>query len=87
MSKLRLAHLSGIIKPYVDQLNTDRNRQAYRDGLFPRADKVKDLNKRFRFDVLYAIPSEVRKSFYDEAYKLGNDTHVNSLLKSLINDL
>ena len=87
MSRLKLAHLSGIIEPYIAQLNTDKNRQAYRDGLFPRADKVKDLNMRFRFDVLYAIPVDVRKSFYDEAYKLGNDNHINSLLKSLIKDL
>ena len=87
MSKLKLAPLAEIIKPYVDQLNTEKNRQAYRDGLFPRADKVKDLNQRFRFDILYALPSDVRKDFYDKAYKLGNDTHVNSLLKSLIPDL
>lgn len=87
MSRLKLAHLSADIKPYIDALNTDKNRQAYKDGKFPNADKVKDLNVRFRHDVLNAIPSQVRSDFFSKAYKIGNDTHVNSLLKSLIADL
>ena len=87
MAKLKLAHLSSIIEPYIMALNTEQNRQAYRDGKFHNADKVKDINMRFRFDVLYAIPSNVRNEFYRQAYKIGNDSHVNSLLKSLIKDL
>ena len=87
MAKLKLAHLAGIIEPYIMALNTEQNRQAYKDGNFHNADKVTDINTRFRFDVLYAIPSSVRNDFYSKAYKLGNDTHVNSLLKSLIKDL
>ena len=87
MAKLKLAHLAGIIEPYIMALNTERNRQAYRDRKFHNADKVTDINTRFRFDVLHAIPSSVKNDFYSKAYKLGNDTHVNSLLKSLIKDL
>ena len=87
MAKLKLAHLSCVIEPYIMALNTEQNRQLYRDGKFHNADKVTDINTRFRFDVLYAIPSSVRNDFYSQAYKLGNDTHVNSLLKSMIKDL
>ena len=87
MAKLKLAHLSSIIKPYILALNTEQNRQLYKNGKFHNADKVADINTRFRFDVLYAIPSSVRNDFYSQAYKLGNDTHVHSLLKSLIKDL
>lgn len=87
MAKLKLAHLAGIIEPYIMALNTEQNRQAYKGGKFHNADKVKDINTRFRFDVLYAIPSNARNDFYKQAYKIGNDTHVTSLLKSLIKDL
>ena len=87
MARLKLADLSSIIKPYILALNTDQNRQLYRDRNFYNAGKVADINTRFRFDILYAIPSSVRNDFYSQAYKLGNDTHVNSLLRSLIKDL
>lgn len=87
MARLKLAHLSSIIEPYILALNTEQNRQLYKDGNFHNADKVKDINTRFRFDILYAIPSNVRNDFYSKAYKIGNDNHVNSLLKSLIKDL
>ncbi len=87
MSKLKLAELAPIIEPYIMALNTEQNRQLYRDRKFHNADKVKDINTRFRFDVLYAIPSSVRNDFYSKAYKLGNDKHISSLLKSMIADL
>lgn len=87
MAKLKLAHLAGIIEPYIMALNTEKNRQAYKNGEFHNADKVADINTRFRFDVLYAIPSSVKNDFYSQAYKLGNDTHIDSLLRSLIKDL
>ena len=87
MAKLKLAHLSVMIEPYITALNTEQNRQAYRNGKFHNADKVKDINTRFRFDVLYAIPSSVKNDFYSQAYKIGNDSHINSLLRSLIKDL
>ena len=87
MAKLKLAHLAGIIEPHILALNTEQNRQAYRDRNFYNADKVTDINTRYRFDILYAIPGSVRNNFYNQAYKSGDDTHVNSLLRSLIKDL
>lgn len=88
MSKLKLEELRCELQPYVNQLNTTENRRRYIAGDFPRADKVKDLNVRFRFDVLYAIPAKIRHPIMDRARELGgNDTHVASLLKSMIHDL
>lgn len=88
MSRLKLEALRCELQPYVNQLNTTENRRRYIAGDFPRADKVKDLNVRFRFDVLYAIPAHVRQPIMDRARELGgNDTHVASLLKSMIHDL
>lgn len=87
-SRLKLAKISHIIAPHIAQLDIEKNRQAYRDYKFNNADKVKDLNRRYRFDVLYAIPKAARQEFFDLAYGMGaNDNHVESLLKALIKDL
>lgn len=33
--------------------DTAERRDAYRRGIFPRADRVRDLDKRYRWDLLY----------------------------------
>ena len=52
----------------------------YENGLFARADKVKDLQKRFCFDVMnYA-------GTYDEVqrvYEYANDDHLFTALKAI----
>jgi hypothetical protein len=39
----------------IAPLDTDETRKAYREGKFPRADKVKDLDMRYRWDLFYAV--------------------------------
>lgn len=88
MSKLKLEPLRQELQPYVNQLNTTANRRRYIAGDFPRADKCKDVNKRFRWDILWAIPSRIRQPIHEQARELGgNDKHLDSLLKSMIHDL
>lgn len=42
--------LRAAIAPY----DTPETRQAYREGRFPRADAVKDLDMRYRWDLFHA---------------------------------
>jgi hypothetical protein len=42
------------LRERIAPLDTEETRQAYRDGRFPRADKVKDLDMRYRWDLFYA---------------------------------
>lgn len=37
--------------------DTAERRQAYRQGSFPRAEAVRDLDKRYRWDLYYAAGS------------------------------
>lgn len=88
MAKLKLAALAPMIADQVQVFNNERNRAVYSAGEIPRADAVKDINRRFRWDILWAIPREIRQPFFDEARALGgNDNHIDSLLKSLVADL
>ena len=38
----------------IAPLDTAERRQAYREGRFPRADRVKDLDMRYRWDLYHA---------------------------------
>lgn len=70
-----LATLRAAIVP----LDTEAVRDAYRSGQFPRADSVKDLDKRYRFD-LYAAAGSWRL-FDHSGY---NDTHIDTALRSIV---
>lgn len=45
-----LEALRNVIRP----LDIERFRDNYRNGRFPRADKVKDLDTRYRWDLFWA---------------------------------
>lgn len=42
-----------LLAEYVIPLNTPERREAYRSGEFARAEKVQDLNRRYRWDLLW----------------------------------
>ena len=56
--------------------------EAYQTGQFPRADRVKDLQKRFAWDLLY---SRVGATWVcDNLSPYLNDSHINSALNSIV---
>lgn len=57
-------------------------RQAYREGRFPRADKVKDLDKRYRWDLFYR--SGMGMLFDDRSI---NGDHIYTALKRVVPSL
>ena len=88
MAKLKLAALAPMIEQQVRGYDTHFNRDVYLSRKIPNADMVRDINKRFRWDILWAISRDVRQSFFDKSKELGgNDSHIDSLLKSLVPDL
>jgi hypothetical protein len=52
----------------------------YENGFFPRSDKVKDLQKRLCFDLLYM--SEIDVIYLYNEYKC-NDDHIYTVLKRI----
>ena len=63
-------------------------RLDYENGNFPRADRVQDLNKRFRWDIFWLINKETPtrpRAFRDEIESENlNDDHIDTFLKSVI---
>jgi len=55
--------------------------RAYQKGNFTNSSKVKDLQKRFCFDILYG--SGLNSFVCDTLYKYMNDDHLYTALKSI----
>lgn len=55
--------------------------QRYESGQFPRADVVKDLQKRFCFDLLYS--AGLTSFVCGTIYSYANDNHLYTALKSI----
>lgn len=68
------------LRSYITPLDTEDVRQAYRDGRFPRSDRVKDLDKRYRWDLLAGSRFNT-VAFYDAGL---NDTHIDTALRSIV---
>lgn len=63
----------------VSRVDTSERRAKYERREFPRADKVRDLYKRYRWDCLWA-------SGFDLAplYEYLDDSHIDSALRKII---
>lgn len=67
------------MRELIAPLDTFQRREKYRNGLFPRADAVNNLNTRYRYDLMYQ----------SGAYKLlpVNARNVDTALRRIIPDL
>lgn len=75
-----LESLAAMVKPS----DTPAIRAQYIAGDFPRADRVKDLNKRFRWDLLWMGDGATRRAWFDRVYKYANDDHIDTALRSIV---
>lgn len=66
----------------ITPLDTGSTREAYRLGKFPRADKVTDLDVRYRWDLLWFACREDR-TLYDvlDGYK---SAHIDTVLRAIV---
>ena len=62
-------------KPFGNVIN------RYEQGLFPRSEKVKDLQKRFNFDF---FSHGTDREFVKELYTYLNDDHIETALKRIM---
>lgn len=60
-------------------VDTPERREVYRTGQFPRADRVKDLDKRYRWDLLWAVNGD--DVIGDGIY---TDAHIDTALRTLV---
>jgi hypothetical protein len=74
-------------KHYIAPLDTPERRAQYEQGRIPRADRVADLNVRYRTDLLWQAMDTVPG--FNTWFKVNvssylNDDHIATALKSFI---
>lgn len=84
--KIKAEHLA-TIQFAISLKDTEQVRQQYRTGNFPRADKVKDLNKRYRWDLFYMTKLVNNREFMGKINEYLNDDHLDTALRSIVKPL
>jgi len=75
--------LALLVKPF----DTEDNRTKYRNRDISNADAVRDIDKRYRWDIFYAVARR-NSDFYDALQSASpNDAHIDTLLKSVVQPL
>ena len=60
--------------------------KEYKDEL-SKNPKIKDVNKRLRWDLFYSIKPEIRIPLVDEIYQSYNNNHLDTALRHIMIDL
>ena len=73
----------------ITPLDTVERRAQYRSGRFANADRVKDLEMRYRWDLLWMARGSVRAHdsldpIFDAGYK---DAHIDTALRKIVTPL
>ncbi len=66
------------LKLAVQAQDTTELRQRYKNRDFPRADKVQDLHKRYRWDLLH------KTGLGSMFYSYLNDDHIDTALRVIV---
>ena len=75
-------HIKSEISEVLLKYNTDNKLvEEYRQGLYPRADKTKDVQRRFCFDLLHG--AGLSSFVCDNLYQYLNDDHIYTALKAI----
>ena len=77
-------HVVEEMREAISPFDTEDVREHYRNRKFPRAHRVKNLDVRYRWDLLWACGYRVT-----DLYDLygANDTHIDTALRSIVKPL
>lgn len=76
------SHHFEFIKDSIVLSDTSERRERYRNGDFYNSDKVKDLNTRYRWDLLNECVE--CRWLCEQLYDYLNDDHIDTALRKII---
>lgn len=85
MKPAHVQYLRDTVLPY----DSPQKRALYKAGKFDNADKTKDVNMRYRWDLLWlGIRNNGNTGFLNEVlYSYLDDSHIDSALKYIVRPL
>jgi len=74
------------LRDWVEELDTEEVREHYRAGNYPRADRTKDVDKRYRWDLWWAA---LGRNDQDYSWRDGwlsdlLDSHIDTALRAVV---
>lgn len=77
------------IKQQIELIETPELREDYRKGDFTNSHLVKDLNKRYRWDIFSFVNRLSEFDLSNRAYNDEglNDTHIDTALRKIVKEL
>jgi len=81
--KVTPTHLA-VLRAAIAPLDTEEHRTAYRERRIPHADAVKDIDKRYRWDLYYAAARHGSLPDSTDGYNMN---HIDTALKAIVNPL
>ncbi len=85
--KIKPEHLAKL-KDLIEPFDTETRRTQYLKGDFHNADKVKDLNQRYRWDLYWEATAGARYSeLRHQMWEYMNNIHHDTALKVIVKDL
>lgn len=79
------------MKVCIEKHDTAENRAAYASGNYPNAHRTKDVNKRYRWDLLLYSTSKMyeptTKWLCDTLYPYLDDEHIDTALRHIVKPL
>lgn len=74
------------LRAEIERFDTETRRAAYREGRYPRSDRTKDVNLRYRWDLLWAVHGRLPDTLRAELNDL-RDTHIDTALRRIVAQL
>ena len=74
------------LRAEIERHDTESRRTAYREGRYPRADRTRDLDMRYRWDLLWAVHGTLPDVLRGELNDL-RDTHIDTALRRIVAQL
>lgn len=74
------------LRAEIERYDTAARRAAYREGRYPRADRTRDLDLRYRWDLLWAVYGLLPDTLRSEFNEL-HDTHIDTALRRIVAQL
>ena len=79
------AQLNALVRRVVEKVGREQVK-AHREGLKDDP-RVIDIEKRFRWDFVYAVPYAERGPIIDAVYKYADDSHIDTALRKIVKEL
>lgn len=86
--KIKVEHYK-ILKQLIKDVKTTHGLTKlleYKESL-KNDSRVKDLDKRFRWDLFWEIKAAERSKLVDDLYEYMNDDHIDTALKNIVKEV